>query len=80
MLERGRGALLTVKKRRMVRKAAKLGYGPAMTRLGDLEGNPEWYKKAVAKLDPPAFGKLGLVTGDSALFRARGRVGRWLPR
>ena len=57
------------------RKAAKLGYGPAMTRLGDIEADPEWYKKAVEKQDPAAFGKLGLVTGDLGLFRRGAELG-----
>jgi TPR repeat protein len=76
MLERGRGAHLDAQEaHEWYRKAAKLGYGPAMTRLGDIEANPEWYTKAVAKLDPPAFGKLGLVTGDLGLFRRGAELG-----
>ena len=51
MLERGRGAQIDREEaHEWYRKAAKLGYGPAMTRLGDLEGNVEWYKKAVATM------------------------------
>ena len=74
MLEAGRGVQMDREEaHEWYAKAAKLGYGPAMTRLGDIEGNVEWYRKAVAKRDPAAFGKLGLVTGDLRVCFVRER-------
>lgn len=49
------------------RKAAAKGYGPAMTHLGDILADSEWYRRAVAAKDPPAFAKLAeTVPSDEA--------------
>ncbi|MBC7926537.1 MAG: sel1 repeat family protein [Bryobacteraceae bacterium] len=40
------------------RKAAAHGYGPAMTHLGDILADVDWYHRAVAAKDPPAFARL----------------------
>lgn len=55
------------------RKAADAGHGPAMTRLGDLLKDTEWYGKAVAAQDPPAFARLAAHEDEDS---ARGLLER----